>query len=85
MSRRAGGFGILGIILAIITVAVGSAIGLAMVAKTDAVFQALGLSSNASTAFNNTVSIVYSSWPLLGLAVLAMIGATVIAAIMIFR
>jgi hypothetical protein len=75
----------MGIILAIVTVGIGSAIGLAMISKTQTVYYGLGVSTNASTAFNNTVNIVYSSWPLLGLAVLAMIGATVIAAIMIFR
>lgn len=80
-----GGMAIMGIILAIITVGIGSAIGLAMVAKTESVYNTLGVTANASSAFNNTVSIIYSSWPLLGLAVLAMIGATVIAAIMIFR
>ncbi len=78
-------FGILGIIVAIITVAVGSAIGLAMVSQTQTVFIALDASADAETAFNSTVGIVYDAWPLLGLAVLALIGATVLAAIMIFR
>jgi hypothetical protein len=85
MSKGMGGIAIMGIILAIITVGIGSAIGLAMIAKTETVFNGLGVGTNASNAFNGTVNIIYSSWPLLGLAVLAMIGATVIAAIMIFR
>ena len=85
MSKGMGGVAIMGIILAIITVGIGTAIGLAMIAKTETVYNSLGVGTNAGVAFNNTVNIIYSSWPLLGLAVLAMIGATVIAAIMIFR
>jgi hypothetical protein len=89
-----GGLAIMGIIIAIITVGVGSAVGLAMVAKTDQVFQNLGpggaathwpANDPAGLGFNNTLGVVYSSWPMLGLVVLGLIGAAVISAIMIFR
>jgi len=97
----------MGIIMAIITVAVGSAVGMALLSKTDLIFQALGplptgthaagadtytnswsgnaTASAVASAFNSTVGIAYSSWPMLGLVVLGLIGAAVISAIMIFR
>jgi hypothetical protein len=78
-------FGLMGIIVAIITVAVGSAVGLAMVSYTGTVFYNLGAGSAANNSFGNTTSIIYTSWPLLGLAVLGLIGAAVLASIMIFR
>lgn len=79
------GFGIMMIIIAIITVAVGSAVGLAMVSQTQTVFLALDTSTDAETAFNSTTGIVYDSWPLLGLVVLGLIGAAVLSAITLFR
>jgi len=79
------GFGILMIIIAIITVAVGSAVGLAMVSQTANVFGGLNAAPEAANAFGNTTNIIYTSWPLLGLVVLALIGAAVLAAIMLFR
>jgi hypothetical protein len=83
----AGGaaFGVMMIIVAIITVAVGSAVGLAMVSQTSTVFYALNANTAAETAFNSTTDIVYSSWPLLGLVVLGLIGAAVLSSIMLFR
>ena len=88
MAKGGGGFGgmfVMGIIVAIITVAVGSAVGLALVGKTDDVVQGLGLGTDAETAFNDTVDIIYSSWSLLGLVVLALIGSAVLIAIAVFR
>lgn len=41
--------------------------------------------SNGNLAWNNTISTVYSSWPLLGLVVLALIGSAVLFSIMVFR
>jgi hypothetical protein len=78
-------FGIMMIIVAIITVAVGSAVGLAMVSQTGTVFEALNPTQAATDAFGNTTSIIYSSWPLLGLVVLGLIGAAVLSSIMLFR
>jgi hypothetical protein len=76
----------MGIIVAIITVAVGSAVGLAMVSMTPkTVFLNLNASDASETAFNTTTDIVYNSWPLLGLVVLGLIGAAVLTAIAIFR
>ena len=80
-----GGFGIMMIIVAIITVAVGSAVGLAMVSQTGTVFLALDAGTDAETAFNSTTDIIYNSWPLLGLVVLGLIGAAVLSAITLFR
>ncbi len=80
-----GGFGIMMIIVAIITVAVGSAVGLAMVSQTQTVFLSLDTATEAETAFNSTTNIIYTSWPLLGLVVLGLIGAAVLTAIMLFR
>ena len=85
MADGGAAFGIMMIIVAIITVAVGSAVGLAMVSQTATVFYGLDASTAASTAFNSTTDIVYSSWPLLGLVVLGLIGAAVLSAIMLFR
>lgn len=84
-SGGSGGFGIMMIIVAIITVAVGSAVGLAMVSQTGTVFLSLDASTEAETAFNSTTGIVYDSWPLLGLVVLGLIGAAVLSAITLFR
>ena len=78
-------FGIMMIIVAIITVAVGSAVGLAMVSQTSTVFDSLNPSTEATNAFGNTTNIIYSSWPLLGLVVLGLIGAAVLSSIMLFR
>lgn len=75
----------MGIILAIITVAIGSAVGLALVSKTENVFWGLGATTAGNTSFNNTIGTVYTSWPLLGLVVLALIGGAVIIAIGIIR
>jgi p-aminobenzoyl-glutamate transporter AbgT len=80
-----GGFGIMMIIIAIITVAVGSAVGLAMVSQTGTTFLSLNASDEAETAFNSTTDIIYNSWPLLGLVVLGLIGAAVLSAITLFR
>ncbi len=80
-----GGFGVMMIIVAIITVAVGSAVGLAMVSQTSTVFLALNADDSAETAFNSTTDIIYNSWPLLGLVVLGLIGAAVLSAITLFR
>ncbi len=41
--------------------------------------------SNGNLAWNNTASTIYSSWPLLGLVVLALIGSAVLFSIMVFR
>lgn len=86
-----GEFFVIGIIITIVAVGVGSAVGLAMLSKTDQVFQSLGpggswaADSPAGLGFNNTMSITYSSWPMLGLVVLAFIGVSVIAGISILR
>lgn len=82
---KIGGFAIMAIIVACITVAIGSAIGMALVGKTDAVVQDMELGTDAETGFNSTVSTIYSAWPLLGIVVLSLIGSAAIAAIMIFR
>jgi hypothetical protein len=74
----------MGIIIAIITVAVGSVVGLAMVSATSTVAQGLNISTIANTTLNNTLGTIYSSWPLLGLVVLALIGGAVIGAITFF-
>ena len=84
-SGGGGGFGIMMIIVAIITVAVGSAVGLAMVSQTGATFLSLNAAPEAETAFNSTAGIIYNSWPLLGLVVLGLIGAAVLSAITLFR
>jgi hypothetical protein len=77
--------GLMGIVAAIIVVAVGSAVGLAMVSYTSTIFYNLGAGSAANNSFGNTTGIIYTSWPLLGLAVLGLIGAAVLTSIMIFR
>ena len=84
-SGGGGGFGIMMIIVAIITVAVGSAVGLAMVSQTGTTFLSLNAAPEAETAFNSTTGIIYNSWPLLGLVVLGLIGAAVLSAITLFR
>jgi len=66
-------------------VAVGSAIGLAVTAKTEDVFWAMRLSGASNTAFSNTVTTVYSAWPLMGLIVIALIAAAILIAIAIIR
>ena len=73
------------IIVAIITVAIGSTVGLALTSKTESVFWAMKLGASANTAFSDTVTTIYSSWPLIGLIVLALIGAGVLVAIAIIR
>lgn len=84
-NEKARSIAIMGIIVAIITVAIGSTVGLALVSTTEDVFWAMTLGGSANTAFSDTVSTIYSSWPLLGLVVLALIGAGVLIAIAIIR
>lgn len=40
---------------------------------------------NGNAAWNNTASTIFSSWPLLALVVLALIGSAVLFSIMVFR
>lgn len=80
-----GAAAIIGIILVCITVAIGSTVGLTLTAKTKEVFDSMALASAANTAMSNTVSTIYSSWPLLGIVVLALIAAGALAAVMILR
>jgi hypothetical protein len=75
----------MGIIVTIIFIAVGSAIGLAMIAQTSTTFYSLNAGVSANNSFGNVTSIIYSSWPLLGLAVLALIGGAVLAGLLMFR
>lgn len=77
--------GIIAIFVAAITVGVGSVIGLALTAKSKAVFDSMALATAANTAMSNTVSTIYSSWPLSGLIVLALFGATALGAFMYLR
>ena len=76
---------VIGVILVCITVAIGSTVGLTLTAKTKEVFDNMSLAAAANTAMSNTISTVYSSWPLLGIVVLALIAAAALAAIMILR
>jgi len=80
-----GAAAIIGVILVCIVVAVGSTVGLTLTAKTKEVFDDMSLSESANTAMSNTVSTIFSSWPLLGIVVLALIAASAIAAVMILR
>lgn len=82
---KAQGGAIAGIFIAAVTVAVGSVIGLALTAKSKAVFDTMALASAANTAMSNTVTTIYGSWPLSGLIVLALFGATALGAFMYFR
>lgn len=79
------GASILGIITVVVVIGVGSVIGLTLIAKSKEVFDNMALAAAANTAMDNTVATLYSSWPLLGLVALAMIGAAAIAAFMIIR
>lgn len=83
--HMASAVGLMGIVAAIIVVAVGSAVGLAMVSYTSTIFYNLAAGAAANNSFGNTTNIIYTSWPLLGLAVLGLIGAAVLTSIMIFR
>ena len=85
MIALASAMGLMGIVAAIIVVAVGSAVGLAMVSYTSTIFYNLAAGSEANNSFGNTTNIIYTSWPLLGLAILGLIGAAVLTSIMIFR
>jgi len=83
--KRGQQIAVMGIIVACITVAVGSAIGLTVTAKTESVFWAMKLSANANTAFSDTVATVYGSWPMMGLIVISLIAAAILIAIAIIR
>lgn len=76
---------VVGIFVAAVTVAVGSVVGLSLAAKSKDVFDHMNLATEANTAMSNTVSTIYSSWPLSGLIVLALFGATALGAFMYFK
>lgn len=82
---KAQATGIIAIFVAAITVGVGSVIGLALTAQSKAVFDDMSLASAANSAMSNTVATIYSSWPLSGLIVLALFGATALGAFMYLR
>lgn len=82
---QVGPTAIVGVIVTIAVVAVGSVVGLTLTAKTKTVFDDMTLTTAANTAMSNTIKTVYSSWPLLGIVVLALIAAAAIGAIMILR
>lgn len=67
------------------TVGVGGAVGLAVLAQTEDVFWNMELTSNANSAFDDTVGTIYDAWPLMGLIVLALIAAAILMAIAIIR
>ena len=76
---------VMGIVIACITVGVGSAVGLAVISQTEDVFWNMELSTDANSAFDDTVGSIYDSWPLMGLIVLALIAAAILIAIAIIR
>jgi len=84
-NQRGQQIAVMAIIVACITVAVGSAIGLTVTAKTESVFWAMKLSGAANTAFSDTVSTVYGAWPMMGLIVISLIAAAILIAIAIIR
>lgn len=80
-----GAGAIIGIVIAVIAVSVGSVIGLTFTAKTKDVYDTMTLSSAANTAMDNVVTTIYGAWPLFGVVVLALIGACAFGALMILR
>lgn len=82
---KGGMIPVMAIIITIVGVALGSVVGLAMVSKTESVFYNMGLGVTANNTMGNISSVIYSSWPLMGLIVLALIGSAVLFSIMIFR
>jgi len=76
---------VMAIVVACITVGVGSAVGLAVISQTESVFWNMELSSNANSSFDDTIGTVYDAWPLMGLIVLALIAAAILMAIAIIR
>ena len=77
--------GIAGIFVVAIIVSVASVVGLAITANSKDVFDGMALAAAANTAMDNTVSTIYTSWPLSGLIVLSLFGAAALAAFMYFR
>lgn len=76
---------VMAIVVACITVGVGAAVGLAVISQTEDVFWNMELSTDANSAFDDTVGTIYDSWPLMGLIVLALIAASILMAIAIIR
>lgn len=79
------GGGIAAIFVTACVVGVASVIGLAITANSKQVFDNMALAAAANTAMSNTVSTIYTSWPLSGLIVLSLFGSAALAAFMYFR
>lgn len=79
------GGGIAAIFITACVVAVASVIGLAITANSKKVFDDMALAAAANTAMSNTVSTIYTSWPLSGLIVLSLFGGAALMAFMYFR
>lgn len=77
--------GVTGIFIIAAIVAIASVVGLTIAAKSKAVFDTMALSTAANTAMSNTISVIFGSWPLSGLIVLAMFGAAAIGAFAYFK
>jgi hypothetical protein len=80
------GGGIIGIIVAIIIVGFGASFAILMIASTQTVFNAIIPKNNtlARSAFNNTITPIYSSIPLMALIILALIGGAIIGSLMYY-
>lgn len=86
MRSKAGALMIIGIIVTVAGIAIGSVVGLTMTAKAHTVYNGMsGMPSAANTAMTNTTSTIYTSWPLFGIVVLALIGGAALAAITLFK
>ncbi|MCK4387113.1 MAG: hypothetical protein KAV41_03490 [Candidatus Pacebacteria bacterium] len=84
-STRGQQLSVMAIIITCIVVGVGSAIGLVVLAKTEDVFDAMQLSTEANDAFDDTIGTIYTSWPMLGLVVIALIAGAILLSIGIIR
>lgn len=73
------------IIGTIITVAFGMIVGAAVLARTKDVTDAMNLSADANNTLTSMYSTIWTSFPLLPLVVLILIGGAILAAIAWFR
>lgn len=84
MPRAGMGGLVIGIIVSIVAIAVGSVVGLALIGQSWQIGMTLPMPSAAVDALNSTATTITTIWPLLGLVALAIIGAAVLIALGVF-
>jgi len=83
ISGSSSSFGILGVIIAILMIAVASAVGLMVISTTSKVLGVSGNSTQNSAALNQTVNNIYAAWPIIGVLSLGFLAASVVMAMFV--